>query len=1027
MKFPCHNSAIDAPAVAYGNKRILQEGSGVGSSHSGSRIYIESDGNNELGRRVEMIVNEEVEGQNTQAFSNDYEKALPEYYRLIRVVGRGGMAEVFLAEDKRLGRNVAIKFLNSEFRREPERMRRFTQEARAASALNHPNILTIHDIGENEGVQYIVSEFVEGETISSRILRGKLPVLESVEVAIQIASALAASHRAGIVHRDLKPDNVMVRDDGSVKVLDFGLAKETRNDLSNSVEFDAKTLDRVSTSPGLILGTPQYMSPEQARGYQLDARSDIFSLGIIIFEMVTGRPPFRGNSMADTIAAILTKEPKMLEEYLDDPPLTLIRIVQKTLRKDKNERYGTMDHLLSDLKDLKRELLAESFGGRVTGGTEVRATVHQTTATPTTERLVSWNRAFILLAVLGLGLTVWWLSGALRPNEPHGSMRSVPITSWSSGSGELIAAASFSPDAKMVAFAATKSGSTEIWVKPSAGGDEIQVTKNEFYNQYPVWSPNGQEIAFFSSRGDNRGIWRASFTGGAQVQMAGGVGPTTRPVYWSKGKIYFQESVELFTVDETSGEQRKITDFGSSGLKPRVIEISADESRIAYSIKDNDVWRLMVKRLDAETSEEIAASKFQFDHFAWHPDGERVIFSNSIEGSYQVFEAAVGRADPVQISNGNLDFFVQDVSSDGSKILYGSASETSDLWMIDQQDSKESVIANDVAAEFWADVSPDRTSVVFQSVKHVDRPFGGSVIVKPQIGAPITVSAAGFSPVWSPDSKWIAYFKRTDEGMDIWRVRPTGDDAAKLADGAVNVPGYMVTPYLKIGTNHLSWSPDGASLAYSLRNDGISNIWVASSVDGSGKRQLSLNSKATETYCCPIWTRDGKAVLFTSEYSTDGPPRQTTYRIWLYTVDNSEQRLIFESKERFRFLGLSDTGTDAVISMKADPADLTAAPESTYVYVLSIKAGARSRVNTLVNAYSHNIHLSRDGKSIAFVSRGDNMTALWTVPVKGGTPKRLLIEKDPKVLISTLAWSPDGNSIVFGRQTRTNMLSMLAK
>src|SRR5688572_3199773 len=234
--------------------------------------------------------------QETVVMDNDHEKALPGHYRLIEMLGRGGMAEVFLAEDTRLNRRVAIKFLHSDFRKDPERMRRFNQEARAASALNHPNILIIHDIGENEGVQFIVSEFVEGEALSKRISRGKISLPEAVDIAIQIASALAASHKAGIVHRDLKPDNIMIRHDGTVKVLDFGLAKETVGNLSN-LALDATTLDGVPTSPGLILGTPQYMSPEQARGKPLDARTDIFSLGIIIYEMATGRPPFTGESM----------------------------------------------------------------------------------------------------------------------------------------------------------------------------------------------------------------------------------------------------------------------------------------------------------------------------------------------------------------------------------------------------------------------------------------------------------------------------------------------------------------------------------------------------------------------------------------------------------------------------------------------------------------------------------------------------------------------------------------------------------
>lgn len=1000
----------------------------LGADERKKFLDAECGGDSELRDKVERFLRDGAGPTGAHDTSSDYEKALPDHYRLIKLIGRGGMAEVYLAQDKRLNRLVAIKFLNSEIRKDPDRMRRFNLEARSASALNHPNILIIHDIGEREGVQFIVSEYVDGETLGSRISRGKMSLSEAIDISIQIASALAASHKAGIVHRDLKPENIMLRRDGSVKILDFGLAKETGNSFSDTAGFDAKTLDAVTTSPGLILGTPRYMSPEQARGSELDGRTDIFSLGVIIFEAVTGKTPFAANSLADTIAAIIGKEPKRLEEYLENPPLNLIRIVQKSLRKDREERYLTMEHVLSDLKDLRHELTAQSFTGTETGGAEARATRPNTIFTT---RAINWKWLLAVPVIALVVFLVWWASTGRGPDAlpAKHTMGTIGITSWSGAAGELIAAASFSPDAKMVAFAATKSGSTEIWVKPTLGGDAIQVTKNGFYNQYPIWSPNGQEIAFFSSRGDKRGIWRASFTGGEQIRIAGGVTATARPIQWSKqGKVYFQEGPDLFSVDEESGERAQVTDFGSRGLKPRTIAISPDGLTIAVSLKEDDLWKVKLRSLDGGSFEDIATSKDQIDDLAFEPGKRSVLYSASVDGAFQIFQAAAGQAVPVQLSNGDSDLYLQDVSADGSKILYGSVNETSDLWTIDTQDAKESPVANDVANEYWADVSPDGKNVVFQSVTQTDRPFGGSIIAKPTAGpaAPIVVSPAGFAPVLSPNGEWIAFFKRTDAGIGIWRVRPTGDDAVKLADGSINPPGYTVTPYLKIGTSHLSWSPDSGSVAYSARTVGVSNIWITTS-DSSRNMPLTQNKDGNDFYCCPAWSPDGKYIAFTSEYTPVSPPRHTGYRLWLYQPENSEQKLIFESKERFRVLGFGDGQRDAIIAEKADPADLTSTPESTYVYSLSLQTGARSKVNTLGNAYFHNIHLSRDGRTIAFVSRRDNLTALWIVPVTGGTPRKLLVENDPKILFSSLSWSPDGRSIVFGKQTRTHLLSMLTR
>ncbi|PYS99164.1 MAG: hypothetical protein DMF63_13945 [Acidobacteria bacterium] len=984
----------------------------------------------DLAETERILTDTDPQSATTQVFTSNFQKVLSERYRLIEMIGRGGMAEVFLAEDTRLNRRVAIKFLSGEFRMDSDRTRRFTREARAASALNHPNILIIHDIAESEGAQFIVSEYVEGETLGSRIRRGKLPLVEAVNIAIQVASALAASHKAGIVHRDIKPDNIMLRPDGTVKVLDFGLAKETEQILSISPTRDAKTLDQVSTSPGLILGTPQYMSPEQTRGSDLDPRTDVFSLGNIIFEMVTGEVAFPGTTMADILAAIISKEPRRLAEVLVDPPLRLINIIDKALRKEREERYLKMEHLLADLKQLQQDLVAgiPHQDAVDTGRIDPRSTLHKTVTGVFTRPHIFPELSLILFAVFAIiAFFVWWTVDIPQPAPAAASMSTVPVTSWSSTAGESVAAASFSPDGRMVAYAATKSDSTEIWIKPIAGGDSIQVTKNGFYNQYPVWSPNSQNVAFFSSRGDNRGIWRASFTGGEQVKIADQVGQTARPIRWSgDGKIYYQEGSELFTADEKTGKIAQITDFASVSLKPWRIVPSADGSSIAHSIKDGEIWKLRIRRLDSESADEIATSKRQIDDIAWGPGDKSLIFSGAVDGVYQIFEKRLGSGEPVQLSTGDHDLFVKDVSADGARILYGSVTETSDLWMVDTRDSKESPIANEVANEFWAAFSPEGKSLVYQSVTQTERPFGGSINVR-SVGegnAPLVVSSEGFSPVWSPSGQWIAYFRRSETGMALWRVRPTGDDPLKIADGDVSAPGYTPTPYLKIGTSHISWSPDSTSVAYAERTDGIFNIWLAA-FDGSRSTVLTSNTDKNEKYCCPVWTSDGKSIVFVSWNDTD--PKKPAYRLWLYDLASSQHRFLFESADRFRLLGLGNGAGDAVIARRRDPADLSMTPESTDIFSVSLQTGVGRKVNTLGYAYFHNIHLSPEGANIAFVSRRDNTTALWTVPVSGGTPRKILGESYPKILLSSLAWSPDGSSIVFGKQTRTMLLSLLTK
>src|SRR5215813_3710101 len=328
-------------------------------------------------------------------------------YKIISLLGRGGMGEVYLAEDKRLRRKVALKLLPEAFTRNMARVRRFEQEARTASALNHPNILTIHEIGQVDGAHFIVTEFIDGQTLRQRTQTAKLSLSEVVDVAIQVAQALAAAHAVGIVHRDIKPENVMARPDGLVKVLDFGLAKltETKSPL---VDSQASTLAKLSTEPGMVMGTVNYMSPEQARGQKVDRRTDIFSLGVVFYEMLAGRRPFEGATMSDVIAALLTAEPQPLSLHCAEATAELEQIVGRCLAKDREARYQSAAELIAGLKMIptggQAEVAPASRGGE------------------TRPRSAPWRWLLItataLLLVVGLFWFISWRRAApVRPDQ----------------------------------------------------------------------------------------------------------------------------------------------------------------------------------------------------------------------------------------------------------------------------------------------------------------------------------------------------------------------------------------------------------------------------------------------------------------------------------------------------------------------------------------------------------------------------------------------------------------------------------
>jgi serine/threonine protein kinase len=399
------------------------------------------------------------------------------HYRILEKLGEGGMGVVYKARDTHLDRFVAIKVLPAEKVADPERKRRFVQEAKAASALNHPNIITIYDIDQTDGVDFIVMEHVQGRTLDALVPHKGLRLNETLRLTIQMADALAKAHSAGIVHRDLKPTNVMVTDDGLVKVLDFGLAKLTEV----SDRGDERTLQS-QTDEGTIVGTVSYMSPEQAEGKKVDARSDIFSFGSVLYEMATGQQAFHGDSKMSTLAAIMNQEPKPISQLVPGIPRDLEKIIVRCVRKAPERRWQFM----ADIKVALTEMKEESESG--SGVTNLEQVAPQRWRS----RWI-WATAFSIL-VLAIGGTSWWYW--IRPSAKISilPMKTLPFTSYPSQ--EITPA--FSPDGNQVAFAwnGENGDNYDIYVKLIDGGTALPLTTNPADEYSPAWSPDGRRVAF---------------------------------------------------------------------------------------------------------------------------------------------------------------------------------------------------------------------------------------------------------------------------------------------------------------------------------------------------------------------------------------------------------------------------------------------------------------------------------------------------------------------------------------------------
>jgi serine/threonine protein kinase len=372
------------------------------------------------------------------------------HYELEREIGRGGMGEVYLARDERLGRPVALKLLSSSFTADPERVARFRREAHAVSHLNHPNVVTVYEVGEADGQRFIVTEYVEGETLRELLARGPLQPQRALDIAVQVASALASAHEAGVIHRDVKPENVMVRPDGYVKVLDFGLAKLTEAAGDDDRETQTRAL-KLSTQPGLVMGTVAYMSPEQARGLKVDARTDVWSLGVVVYEMLTGHQPFDGETVSHVIVNILEHEPEPLARYAPVAPEQLQQLVGKALNKKREARQASMREMLAELREAREEVTYRERQGlhHSSGGMKSKppAVTTPTAAKPRRGKAALWAALGVVVAS-ALALVGYIIIKARRaPPPPAPTAKISRLTAHGK-----ISQVAFSPDGRLMAY-----------------------------------------------------------------------------------------------------------------------------------------------------------------------------------------------------------------------------------------------------------------------------------------------------------------------------------------------------------------------------------------------------------------------------------------------------------------------------------------------------------------------------------------------------------------------------------------------
>ncbi len=753
-------------------------------------------------------------------------------YKVLELVGEGGMGAVYLARDERLKRKVAIKTLHASLAWDPELIARLKLEAKAESAINHPNICTVFDVGDWQGVPYIVMEYLEGEPLRNRMKGQPLEVDRIASIGASVASALEAAHAKGIIHRDVKPGNIFLTTDGQVKIMDFGVAKKIVLD-----EF--KPGESALTQPWIRVGTVTHMSPEQARGEKIDGRSDLFSLGSVLYEMATGKAPFRGEGPHAVMEAIMSANPAAPSALNPATPRDLERIVCKALEKDPALRYQTGGDLAADLKRLQRD----ASSGKIAA------------VKPAAPRVNRWVWAGTA-AVLALGAGYW-----LRP-RPRPLIVPAKVVSLASLRG-LREDPAISVDGDRVAFSWTGEGGDvgekEIYVQFLGAGQPLKLTDGPGRAEAPVWSPDGREIAYLRTGGGKTGYYRVSSLGGAERLLTAVLDPPPRAggsvLDWSpdrKSMILADRESEsgkraLLKLDLSTGERRSLGVTASYVSNP---VYSPDGSEVAFtmgpSFLSHDIY---VMPSSGGSPRRLTHDGRWMAGLTWTEDGAGLVFSSRKVGPFSLWSVPAAGGVVTPVAQSGTDARSPNIGRKSKRLVYARTKLTRNLWRMNPRDpagAKE--IISSTRTSFQPEYSPDGSSIVFASDRtgSFEIWVAGSDGSQPQQLTNFAGAQTG-SPRWSPDGQWIAFDSRPDGHSDIHTIRAaTGQQRPRrLTDHAADDR----TPV---------WSADGKLIYFISNRSGRNEIWSIAAEGGEARQITGDNA----TYA--IQDPETKAIFYTN-------------------------------------------------------------------------------------------------------------------------------------------------------------------
>jgi serine/threonine protein kinase/Tol biopolymer transport system component len=911
-------------------------------------------------------------------------------YRIVESLGAGGMGEVYLAYDTKMGRKVALKLLpaSSENDRHAYQLHRFHQEARAVSSLNHPNIITVHDIGEQNGRHFIVTELIEGQTLRRHLLDRRIDLGEALDIITQVASALAATHEVGIIHRDIKPDNIMLRRDGYVKVLDFGLAKLSERKIA-PVEPEAPTLMTGNTSPGMVVGTVNYMSPEQARGLEVDERTDIWSLGVVLYEMLAGSEPFKGATLTDRLVSILEREPASLVSVSAEIPAELDWVVKKALRKESAERYQTVREMLGDLREIKQELEFEAKLGRAAAADKGSGAL-QAPSKPPAEPLAGATTASPLsistneireapptgletrkgrdrrsrlpliaalsalgLALIGFAFYAFFLQS--KKAVPFQAMNITRLTNHGKATSVAI-----SPDGKYFVYVLSDAGRQSLWLRQVNAANDTEIIPPAPGGYFGVtFSRDGNNLYYVHKLRDAGALYKIPVLGGTPVKILenidGHVGfsPDGKRLTFVRGDYPNPGESGLFIADADGSNQRQIAARKFPEAFAPIFFTGpswSPDGRLIASAVSNTKFEGVVIAVNVEDgSEQVLTPQpwFNLGRVEWLPDMTGLLINAREQSSTvpQIWHLSYPGGEARKVTNDLDSYRAISLTADGKHLATVQLSGLINVWVAPGSDASGAV----------------------------QLPTGN-----------IGYSGGNEGLSWS--SNGIVYVSGAAKRGDIWIMNPDGSNRRQLTSEA--------------GSNHSPVvTPDGRHIVFTSTRSGQRNVWRMN-LDGSDPQRLT--SSAMDFF--PVVSPDGQWII----YSTLSSGRPT---LWKVPVGGGNAVEII-NRHAINPAVSPDGKQIAYL--------FTEAPDPTYppnrIGVIAFEGGEALKtfeVQPGLGGARTILHWSRDGRSLLYTAITNNVSNIWSQPLDGGKPRQLTDFKEH--IITAFDWSPDGRQLAVAR------------